>query len=604
MRRAAQIEDTGRLAEALDAYLEILAQHPIRTRCRWPVALAAAHLAYLLGCYELARRLAGAAHDDSPSRGRGEAEARILLALTQARDGELESAAVLLDKAATEVRRPGARITRALTNARTVVAVLASTPPPAMQASGGDPIERASAGLERASAMLAKEQYAKAERELADVRGLLSSNGGTLERILWSLAVVGHAGTSETSSTDTELAASILVRAGLAPQATRLVPDRHRSSEICWYSQANLIGDWAKAAQQVGGWLTDEDTRTLLDRIQTIYGGLGKTDPNNFADADMRALRSVSLHAARIGRRDLAMGASAISLRLARARYANTGRRSWNELAWALVRRSWCLDDAGLVREQRAALAEAAELFRHHGVDGSDRGTCRDLYKKIRQLHEQHGEWNAAAAVAVHTEQILNDDALPAIDAALDDAQHRARRAGAETAGTQIDQERIEVLRLMASSDPGTYATRYLALLLTAPGAKPTTTHAVGEALSFLARLLDERRRLDGPALARVVLNGARRCAELAPRRTLDLLGHADAQLGLHPDAEFHHVRAACLTALGRGDDAADSLRAEFRALLASRCDNDEFRSRAAQIADELWRAERPENAVSVLDAA
>jgi len=84
--------------EALDTYLAILSLHPVGERCRAPIAQAAAYLAFDLGCFALAQRLAGAAFDETnqwPVPRRRRAAALLTIGYGEVRLGDEEAASSL-----------------------------------------------------------------------------------------------------------------------------------------------------------------------------------------------------------------------------------------------------------------------------------------------------------------------------------------------------------------------------------------------------------------------------------------------------------------------------------------------------------------------------
>jgi tetratricopeptide (TPR) repeat protein len=88
----------GRHDEALDTYLTILSRHPAGKRCRAQIAQAAAELAFDLGCFLLAQRLAGAAFDETnqwPVPRRRRAAAWLTIGRTEAWLGEEEASSTL-----------------------------------------------------------------------------------------------------------------------------------------------------------------------------------------------------------------------------------------------------------------------------------------------------------------------------------------------------------------------------------------------------------------------------------------------------------------------------------------------------------------------------
>jgi tetratricopeptide (TPR) repeat protein len=297
----------GRHDEALDTYLTILSRHPVGERCRAPIAQAAADLAFDLGCFTLAQRLAGAAFDETnqwPVPRRRRAAAWLTIGRTEAWLGEEEAASTLsgaeLPGRWPWTLRPLARVARAELAACTDGSDTAGEPSPAEAEkryrslvrrmgrrtcairqvgyagallTAGQP-EWAAAHFAAAAARLSR--YREVRRWVK--RGLTPSSQHAQQVCLaWARAVTGKlhdpADLAPHAATACLRAIDVLHRLGHHPTAARaaahLGDKAHRAGQdetvaaavervaarrcdsICWYGDHTLVSQWADSVANV-----------------------------------------------------------------------------------------------------------------------------------------------------------------------------------------------------------------------------------------------------------------------------------------------------------------------------------------------------------------
>lgn len=297
----------GHHDEALDTYLDILSRHPAGVRCRAPIAQAAAFLAFDLGCFFLAQRLAGAAVDETsqwpvPRRQRG--AAFLTMGRTEVRLGDEEAADTLsgtyLPGGWPWTLRSQVRAAQAELTARTGAGHTEGEPSPAAAKARYRKLSkrtgrrlRAVRQVGYAQALLAAEEPEWAVAHFAAAVGTLSrcrpvtrwveqgippgDQHGQQACLAWAHAVTGqvHSPTApdQPHARACLSAIDLFLRLGHHPAAFNAAvelsdkahqaeqPDLaaaalervagRRSDSICWYVDDTLVSRWASSASNV-----------------------------------------------------------------------------------------------------------------------------------------------------------------------------------------------------------------------------------------------------------------------------------------------------------------------------------------------------------------
>ncbi len=297
----------GHHGEALDTYLDILSRHPVGVRCRAPIAQAAAFLAFDLGCFLLAQRLAGAAVDETnqwpvPRRQRG--AAFLTIGRTEVRLGEDEAPDTLsgsyLPGGWPWTLRWQVRAARAELAVRTGDAHTAGEPSPAAAKVRYRKLSkrtrrhlRAVREVDYAQALLQAEEPEWAVAHFAAAASTLSryrpitrwveqgshpgDQRGQQACLAWAHAVTGQLHGSATPSQSHARAClsaiDLLLRLGHYPAATQAAAELagkahkagqsdlvaaaiervagRRSDRICWYVDDTLVSQWADSTASV-----------------------------------------------------------------------------------------------------------------------------------------------------------------------------------------------------------------------------------------------------------------------------------------------------------------------------------------------------------------
>ena len=293
--------------EALDTYLTILSRHPVGERCRAPIAQAAADLAFDLGCFTLAQRLAGASFDETnqwPVPRRRRAAAWLTIGRTEAWLGEEEAASTLsgaeLPGRWPWTRRPLVLFARAELAAHTDSSDTAGEPSPAeaekryrslvrrlgRRTCAIHQVEYAGALLTAGQPEWAAAHFAAAAARLSRCRGVRrwlkrgvapGSQHAQQVCLAWARAVAGQlhdpADLAPHAATACLRAIDVLHSLGYHPTAARaaahLGDKAHRAGQdetvaaaiervtarrcdsICWYGDHTLVSQWADSVADV-----------------------------------------------------------------------------------------------------------------------------------------------------------------------------------------------------------------------------------------------------------------------------------------------------------------------------------------------------------------
>ena len=623
LERARSLRAQGNFAAALDEYLIVLADHPAETTmCRRPILMEAAWLAYALSCSKLARVCAHAAFEEAVL-GRAEVPPLLLIALVDASDGEWEEAQRNLGEARARARwSPSLR--RRTHLAAAVIAAFAGDEGPALR--GGDRRERAFARLACAEALQtcgqaqkAAEQFALARADferLRPVRRLRRRGRPAARRYPDALMELGWARTVSgqgPSAPDAALAATTLAARGATDRAMLLKTDlpaaNRRNPGLYWYSDRSLVKRWSDLVGSDPGrsWLTSEDAEALVSRLVDVFGRLRATDPVRFTPGDRLTVGTLALYGDRMGYPQLALEASRAELRIVRSEAGTDDALGWEDMAWVLRRQAICLRDVGVTHGRIPLLVEAAELYRDNDTTEAGRDSVRRLGEDVTAIHLAHGDWASATAATVDSQFRLaamsGEDPLPAIASALEMLHARSLHDAPPRIAYDINDERTEVLRVLAERDPARFASAYGEQLLTSMHAQPSATGAAREALS-LARGL----RSDAALRFRIYREIAQRTLPERPATALSMLDEALAAGPLPPadaadEAETHRLRAGCLRLLDREAERIDALQREAQIKLGYPVSAFPHR-RLLAIEDVLWDAGRTDAALALIDKA
>jgi tetratricopeptide (TPR) repeat protein len=337
----------GRHDEALETYLTILSHHPVGERCRAPIAQAAADLAFDLGCFTLAQRLAGAAFDETnqwPVPRRRRAVAWLTIGRTEAWLGEEEAPGTL---SGTDIPggwpwtiRPLVRVARVELAARTGNSGTIGEPSPAAAAKRYRTLVRCLRRRPRAihqvgyaGALLAAEQpgwaaahFTAAAETLSQsrvvrrwVKNSIAPGSQRAQQVClaWALAVTGELQGLDLAPHAAAVclrAIDLLNRLGYQPAAAQAAAclggkanragegetvaaaveriAARRSDSICWYLDGRLVKQWASAVAEAQNLTTVVSPETAVGDIGWLTVESG-TRVLNAIETTYTALRDI-----------------------------------------------------------------------------------------------------------------------------------------------------------------------------------------------------------------------------------------------------------------------------------------------------------------------